>query len=134
MANRRGAAYHDRTLIGTKTLIVNLALTDVLLLAALVLGAALFWRAQRIRETALRVTRRHCEREEVLLLDQTVGLRRLRLRRDQGGRLRLWRLYEFEFTVTGGERYKGETEVLGERVQRVVLPPHRFTREPDQLH
>ncbi|GAA5132592.1 DUF3301 domain-containing protein [Alloalcanivorax gelatiniphagus] len=113
---------------------MNLALTDILLLAALVIMAALFWRAQRIRETALRATRRHCEQEQVLLLDQTVGLKRLRPRRDEHGRLRLWRLYEFEFTVTGGERYKGETEVLGERVRRVVLPPHRFTREPDQLH
>ena len=113
---------------------VNLALTDLLLLAALMIGAALFWRAQRIRETALRVTRRHCEREEVLLLDQTVGLKRLRLRRDGEGRLRLWRFYEFEFTVTGGERYRGETLVAGDRVVRVTLPPHRFSPEPDQLH
>lgn len=113
---------------------MNLALTDLMLLAALVIGAALFWRAQRIRETALRVTRRHCEQENVLLLDQTVGLKRLRLRRDGNGRLRLWRFYEFEFTVTGGERYRGETLVASDRVVRVTLPPHRFTREPDQLH
>ena len=113
---------------------MNLNLTDLLLLAALAIGAALFWRSQRIRETALRATRRHCEREEVLLLDQTVGLKRLRLRRDGEGRLRLWRVYEFEFTVTGGERYRGETLVTGDRVVRVTLPPHRFSQEPDQLH
>ncbi|ASK35732.1 hypothetical protein CEK62_15750 [Alcanivorax sp. N3-2A] len=112
---------------------MNLDLTDLLLLAALVLGAALFWRSQRIRETALRVTRRYCEREDVMLLDETVGLKRLRLRRDNQGKLRLWRVYEFEFTVTGGERYRGETLVLGERVERVTLPPHRFVDEPDRL-
>mgnify|MGYP001953239713 CR=1 FL=1 len=31
---------------------MNLNLTDLLLLAALAIGAALFWRSQRIRETA----------------------------------------------------------------------------------
>ncbi|HBP70076.1 MAG TPA: DUF3301 domain-containing protein, partial [Alcanivorax sp.] len=35
---------------------MNLNLTDLLLLAALAIGAALFWRSQRIRETALRAT------------------------------------------------------------------------------
>ena len=76
--------------------------------------AALFWRSQRIRETALRATRRHCEREEVLLLDQTVGLKRFRLARDERGRWGLWRIYAFEFTVTGGERYQG---VYDEKIQ-----------------
>ena len=105
---------------------MNLNLTDISLLALLAIGAALFWRAQRIRETALRITRQHCEREEVLLLDQTVGLKRLRLGRDDRGRWGLWRTYSFEFTVTGGERYQGETLVHGEHVRKVVFPPHRF--------
>lgn len=110
-------------------------LIDLLLLGVLVLGAVLFWRAQRIRETALLATRRHCEREAVSLLDETVGLKRLRLRREApGGPLRLWRFYEFEFTVTGGERYRGETLVIGERVARITLPPHRFVEAPDRLH
>ncbi|HEX5676525.1 MAG TPA: DUF3301 domain-containing protein [Alcanivorax sp.] len=112
---------------------MNLELTDLLLLSALVLGAALFWRAQRLRETALRATRRHCQQEQVLLLDQTVGLKSLRLRRDSRGKWGLWRCYDFEFTVTGGERYHGETLLIGERVSGVTLPPNRFTRDPDQL-
>lgn len=113
---------------------VNLELSDLLLLAAFAVAAALFWRARRIHETAVRLTRRHCEREEVLLLDETVSLKKLRLRRDGGGRLRIWRLYTFEFTVTGGERYSGETRVIGDLVEKVVLPPHRFYPESDRLH
>ena len=57
---------------------------------------------------------------------QTVGLKRFRLARDERGRWGLWRIYAFEFTVTGGERYQGETRLRGERVHSVVLPPHRF--------
>ena len=113
---------------------MNLNLTDLLLLAALAIGAALFWRSQRIRETALRATRRHCEREEVLLLDQTVGLKRFRLARDERGRWGLWRIYAFEFTVTGGERYPGHTYVQAGHVQRVELPPHRYTPPPERVH
>ena len=105
---------------------MNLNLTDLLLLAALAIGAALFWRSQRIRENALRATRRHCEREEVMLLDQTVGLKRFRVLRDKQGRWGLWRIYAFEFTVTGGQRYHGETLVRGQRVHSVRPPPHRF--------
>lgn len=113
---------------------VNLQLTDLFLLFALAAGAGLFWKGRQVHEIALRLTRRHCEREEVLLLDETVGLKKIRLRRDERGRLRLWRLYTFEFTVTGGERYSGETRVIGGQVASITLPPHRFFDEPDQLH
>lgn len=112
---------------------MNLNLADVVLLAMVAIAAGLFWRGRRIHEMTVRITRRHCQREEVLLLDETVALKKIRLRRDHLGRRRLWRLYTFEFTVTGGERYNGETQVLGDQVSQITLPPHRFNREPDQL-
>lgn len=113
---------------------VNLQLSDLLLLTALAVAAALFWRARRVHETAVRLTRRHCDREDVMLLDETVGLKKIRLRRDKTGRLRVARSYGFEFTVTGGERYGGETRMLGELMEGVTLEPHRFHDEPDRLH
>lgn len=113
---------------------MTLELHDLLLFALVAVVAGLFWRARRIHEGTLRATRRHCEREDVLLLDETVALKKVRLRRDRQGRLRLWRLYGFEFTVTGGERYSGEARVLGDRLEGITLPPHRFVDEPDQLH
>ncbi len=113
---------------------MNFSLFDVMLLAVVAIAAALFWRGRRIHEMTVRLTRQHCQREEVLLLDETVALKKIRLRRDHLGRPRLWRLYSFEFTVTGGERYSGETQVLGDRVSHISLPPHRFHQEPDQLH
>ncbi|MBA4719820.1 MAG: DUF3301 domain-containing protein [Alcanivorax sp.] len=113
---------------------MNLQLTDLLLLSALCIAAALFWRAQKIRESALLATRRHCQREDVMLLDETVALRRVRVRRDPGRGLCLLRCYSFEFTVTGGERYQGETRMLGPRVLSITLPPHRFSPEDQRLH
>lgn len=113
---------------------MNPELADLLVLTVVGVAAGLFWRGRRVHETTVRVTRHHCQREEVLLLDETVALRKIRLRRDHRGRWRLWRLYTFEFTVTGGERYSGETRVIGDQVENITLPPHRFFREPDQLH
>ncbi|WP_133491036.1 DUF3301 domain-containing protein [Alcanivorax sp. 24] len=113
---------------------MNLQLTDLLLLSALCIAAALFWRAQKIRESALLATRRYCQREDVSLLDETVALRRVRIRRDPGQGWCLLRCYSFEFTVTGGERYQGEIRMLGPRVLSITLPPHRFSPENERLH
>ncbi|EKF74659.1 hypothetical protein A11A3_07563 [Alcanivorax hongdengensis A-11-3] len=113
---------------------MNLQLQDLLLVTAVVVIAALFWRAHGIRERALAVTRRYCERQELEFLDDTVGLERLTLDKDRHGKRRLTRIYHFEFTVTGGERYSGRTYVQSGMVQRIELPPHRYTPPPEQLH
>lgn len=113
-----------------------LTLSDLLLLTLFVVAVIWFWRAQGAREYALQLTRQHCQREAVDLLDQTVALKKVWLRRDASQRIRLWRLYQFEFTVTGGERYTGHTEMLGARLLRIELPPHRFVAESseERLH
>jgi hypothetical protein len=107
---------------------VNLDLSDVLLITALVLIGALFWRSHGIRERALVATRRFCERQKLEFLDESVGLEKLTLSKDNHG------IYRFEFTVTGGERYEGRTVVQGGVTQRVELPPHRYTPPPEELH
>ncbi|MBA3981433.1 MAG: DUF3301 domain-containing protein [Alcanivorax sp.] len=97
-----------------------------------VAAGALIWRGQGVRERALLATRLRCQREGVVLLDQTVALRQTRLARDADGRLRMRRVYQFEFTVTGGERYQGETTMLGLSPRHIMLPPHRDDGE--QMH
>jgi hypothetical protein len=113
---------------------VNLDLSDVLLITALVMIGALFWRSHGIRERALVATRRFCERQKLEFLDESVGLEKLTLSKDNHGKRRITRIYRFEFTVTGGERYEGRTVVQGGVTQRVELPPHRYTPPPEELH
>ena len=113
---------------------MNLDLTDIFLVTTVVIIAALFWRSHGIRERALAYTRKYCEREELEFLDETVGMERLTLQRDSHGKLRITRIYRFEFTVTGGERYQGHTIVMAGMVQRVDLPPHRYTPPRERLH
>ncbi|TQV69905.1 DUF3301 domain-containing protein [Exilibacterium tricleocarpae] len=101
-------------------------LTDLLFLSVVVLAAAALWRAQGVREIALRAAKRHCDEMEVQWLDGSVALRKVGLARNARGRLCLARAYLFEFTSTGDERYFGSVDMVGHQVRTVQLQPHRL--------
>jgi len=93
-------------------------------LGLLVALAALvaFWRdSLAARETALRAATRSCARSEVQLLDGAIAISELGLRRDAQGWLRIWRLYEFEFSLDGSQRHPGRIALLGQGIEMVQL-------------
>ena len=97
--------------------------------AAIVLIAAgfAFWiDSLRAREHALVAGRRACQRYGVQLLDETVQFARLRLARDDEGRLRLKRTYTFEFSDTGDNRRHGAIVMLGSELGDLQLEPYRL--------
>lgn len=73
------------------------------------------------REVAARAARKACRTFEAQLLDDTVALRSVRPRRDETGRMSLRRVYRFEFTRSGSERFAGYATLLGRRVLDVHL-------------
>ena len=78
----------------------------------------LFWRdSLGAREQACAASARACQQMGVQLLDDTVALERLWPRRDRDGRLKLERLYVFEFTDTGQRRQVGSVLLVGARVE-----------------
>ena len=85
----------------------------------LVAGIGLwFWRdSLGAREQARAASTRACRLSNVQLLDDTVALERLWWRRDRDGRLKLERLYVFEFTDTGQRRQVGSVLLVGWRVE-----------------
>jgi hypothetical protein len=94
--------------------------------ALLLLGAAVaVWiDALRAREAALDAGRKACERYGLQLLDDTVAFVRLRLARDEDGRLGLQRLYTFEFSENGSNHRRGAIRVHGRRAEDVQLEPY----------
>ena len=66
---------------------------------------------------------RACEREGLQFLDDTVECISLRPARDDAGRLRLRRVYRFEFSDTGDNRRAGHIVMLGDEVQSLTLDP-----------
>lgn len=82
----------------------------------------LFWRdSLGAREQARAASSRACQQMGVQLLDDTVALERLWLRRDRDGRLKLERLYVFEFTDTGQRRQVGSVLLVGWRVEMLHM-------------
>jgi hypothetical protein len=109
-----------------------LQLKHVIVLALVALAIAYWWRALAAREVALAAARRRCDQLRLQMLDDTVALRGLWLKRNRRGQRCMWRSYAFEFTVTGGERYAGRVVMLADRVERVDLPAHVLRPEDDQ--
>jgi hypothetical protein len=86
----------------------------------LVLGW-LWWDGLKKRELAVKAARRVCEQAGVQLLDETVAMIRIRLRRDAGQQVRLYREYGFEYSDNGDNRLPGRVYLLGPRVLDVNL-------------
>ncbi len=90
-----------------------------------VIAAAWLWiDSLRAREHAVAAGRAACKRYNVQLLDETVAFARLRLARDDAGRLRLRRTYTFEFSDTGNNRRHGAIVMLGARLEVLQLEPY----------
>ena len=86
----------------------------------------LFWsRQQQTKAMTLTAVRRHCQQEEVQLLDDTLVLSGMALRRGPGG-IRLQRHYQFEFSSTGDERYQGQVTLAGRHIIGLRLQAHRI--------
>lgn len=92
----------------------------------LLAGLAWCWYdAMRALERARTAARQRCDTLGLSLLDDTVVLKRLRLRRRDDGQLTFWREYRFEFSGDGHSRHGGRVVVLGDRVQSLELEPWR---------
>jgi len=97
-----------------------------LLAIAFVLAALWLWTdSLSARESAVVAGREACARYGVQLLDETVSFARLRLARDENGRLRLRRTYVFEFSETGNNRRQGAVVLLGARVEDMQMEPYQ---------
>ncbi|EXI80875.1 MAG: hypothetical protein AW10_01488 [Candidatus Accumulibacter appositus] len=95
---------------------------EVLSLLAMVAGGALWFDSFQSREAGMRAVRAACLAEDLLLLDDTVALASLRPGRDDEGRLRLRRVYRFEFSDTGNNRRDGHLTLLGSELVTLHLP------------
>lgn len=96
---------------------------EVLGLATLAAGLWLWFDSLNAREAGMRATRAACRAEGLLLLDDTVAIRAVWPARDEQGRLRLRRTYQFEYSDTGNNRRQGAVTLLGAEVVTLYLGP-----------
>jgi hypothetical protein len=101
-----------------------LTLGNLFLLLLLAGAGAWLWHGHGVRERALLMTRAHCRKMHVELLDENVAFRRFGLVADSRGRKRFARVYSFEFTVTGEQRHSGSVVMFGHHLGHIELEAH----------
>ena len=77
----------------------------------------------KAREAGIPAARAACAAERLLFLDETVEIASIWPARDDEGRLRLRRVYRFEYSETGNDRKKGSVTLIGREVVAFYIRP-----------
>ena len=101
-------------------------LLELLVLALLGAAVWLWLDSLKAREIGVTAAQVACADEGLQFLDDTVVIRSLRLMRDDDGRLRLRRVYGFEYSDTGDNRRPGTVTLLGQRVELLHVRPQLY--------
>ncbi len=104
-----------------------IGLPEIAALALAALAGWLVWDALRARERANDAMRAACRARGLFFLDDTVSLASLRPVRDEDGRMRLRRIYRFQFSDTGHNRREGSITLVAN-----VLTDLRLEAGPDE--
>lgn len=100
----------------------------ILILSGLLLW--LWWDGLGAKERAYQRARQMCQQADVLFLDDSVVLRRLRLCRHRDGHMGLYRRFGFEFTSDGEYRYDGYIDMFATEILQTHMEAYRM--KPDR--
>lgn len=98
--------------------------TIFLLLAGF--GVWLWLDSLKAREIGVRAAQLACAEEGLQFLDETVVSRGLKPARDDEGRFKLRRVYDFEYSDTGDNRRQGSVTLLGHEVELLHIRPQLY--------
>lgn len=98
-------------------------LLESLGLALVALGLWFWYDSIRARDAGIEAARLNCSELGLQFLDDTVVVRNLRLSRHEDGRLRIERIFSFEYSDTGDNRRAGRVTTLGSQVASVYAGP-----------
>jgi len=85
-----------------------------------------WWDTLQSKEIARVAGINACDRNSVQFLDDTVELKKIWLRRNSRGNLQICRLYFYEFTSDGAQRYQGRITMLGKNIREVEMDAYRM--------
>ena len=94
---------------------------DVMIFFVFILLAMHWWRISEQKTFAIRNAKIYCQGRNVQLLDQTLVFKGLRLEKTNTKWRKICRVYEFDFSSDGEDRFKGEIILNGFNFLRVIL-------------
>lgn len=101
-------------------------LYEFLALALLAGGIWLWLDTLKAREIGARAAEQACLDEGLQFLDESVVGRSFGVARDADGRLKLRRVYAFEYSDTGDNRRSGSVTLLGHEVELLHVRPNLY--------
>ena len=99
---------------------------EVSILILLIASLFYWFDSIRAKENATKHAKNACKKVLLEFLDDTVLMKKVRLRRSAQGQMSIYREYEFEFSSTGEFRYKGQVRLLGQYLLDVEMEPYQF--------
>jgi hypothetical protein len=97
---------------------------EILLLILILLFAWFWFDSVTKREIAIKIGRELAGRCHLQLLDETVACKKMWLRRNSNGHVKLLRIYEFEVSADGHSRLACHLQLLGKQLQNWDIPPY----------
>jgi len=87
----------------------------LLFLSVLIILVYLWQENLRVRESVIRLCKQTCQQGELQFLDETVSLASVAIKRTSKG-LQLNRMYSFEISQNGMDRFTAYADVIGEKI------------------
>ena len=85
-----------------------------------------WWQSGEYKSRALSLALQHCQQFELQLLDHSMVIRGYWPVRTDNGDWKIRRTYQFEFTSTGHQRYRGELVLVGFRLDSIQLEAYQL--------
>jgi len=99
---------------------------SIITLSLFVLAILALWQHLNINIAARQLSIKECEKREVVLLDQTIVLKKMKIVRVQQTLCAIERQYTFEFSRIGDARYQGELSFIGKRPKNIDFGLYRM--------
>lgn len=99
---------------------------NLLIVLTLCLLAFYWWHSGDFKALALSFATQHCEQFGLQLLDQSMVIKGLWIERNVRGALSIRRCYQFEFSSTGEQRYKGLLIIIGTKLKSISTETYQL--------
>lgn len=99
-------------------------MSEIYLLIVVILIVMYWFDSISARDFAIEAGHQLTKRTQLQLLDETVACSRVRLGRNQYGRVQIQRTYEFEVSANGADRMTCQLTLLGRELQSWHIPPY----------
>ena len=99
---------------------------DLFIMLTMIAGIFYWLDAIRCKELAREAGKVACKKYDLVFLDDTVVIKKIRLRRNTAGSMKLYREYQFEFSSDGVYRYKGVISMIGKYIKNINMDAYHL--------